>query len=100
MNTLYAEPPAKKSKKEAPAPPSEAQIARQEHFEATGNANPVVPFGITLLAPGWTDGYVAGVAAAYEKATGLAAGPIGHKVQPYRTIGTVRLRKSSIGVKH
>lgn len=45
----------------------------------------VLPFGITLLAPSWTDEYVAGIAAAYEKATGLQAGPLGHCVTPYRS---------------
>lgn len=101
------EPAKKKSKKEsgssssaaaaahAEAAPSVAQ--RTEHLSATGNPNPVVPFGITLLGPAWTDAYVAGVAAAYEKATGLKAGPDGHKVKPYRTVGTVRPRKNSVG---
>jgi allophanate hydrolase len=70
---------------------------RAEHLAATGNAGATVPFGITLLAPGWTDGFVAGVAAAYEKATGLRAGPLGHGVQPYKTVGTVRPRKQSAG---
>ena len=44
-----------------------------------------MPFGITLLAPAWCDEYVAGLAAAYEAATGLKAGPLGHGVTPYRT---------------
>jgi allophanate hydrolase len=66
---------------------------RAEHLAATGNPNAVVPFGITLLAPAWTDEYVAGIAAAYEKATGLRAGPLGHGVTPYRTIGIIRPRK-------
>ena len=45
----------------------------------------VLPFGVTLLAPSWTDEYVAGVAAAFQAATGLAAGPLGHGVAPYVT---------------
>lgn len=45
----------------------------------------VLPFGITLLAPAWTDEYVAGLAAAYQQTTGLKAGPRGHGVKPYRT---------------
>lgn len=45
----------------------------------------VLPFGITLLAPAWTDEYVAGIGAAYEKATGLQAGPLGHGVAPFRS---------------
>lgn len=45
----------------------------------------VLPFGVTLLAAGWSDEYVAGLAAAYERSTGLAAGPRGHGVTPYRT---------------
>lgn len=58
---------------------------RAAHLAATGNNSPVVPFGITLLAPSWTDEYVAGIAAAYEAATGLTAGPVGHGVTPYCT---------------
>ncbi|KAL4418868.1 hypothetical protein ABPG77_002624 [Micractinium sp. CCAP 211/92] len=64
---------------------AEEQRRRAEHLAATGNASPVLPFGITLLAPAWTDEYVAGIAAAYEKATGLQAGPLGHDVTPYRS---------------
>ena len=45
----------------------------------------VLPFGITLLAPAWTDEYVAGLASAYQQTTGLKAGPRGHGVMPYRT---------------
>ena len=70
---------------------------RAEHLAATGNPGAVVPFGVTLLAHGWADAYVAGVASAYEKVTGLRAGPLGHGVKPYRTVGTVRPRKSSMG---
>jgi Asp-tRNA(Asn)/Glu-tRNA(Gln) amidotransferase A subunit family amidase len=44
-----------------------------------------MPFGITLLAPSWTDEFVAGIAAAYQQSTGLAAGPLGHGITPYRT---------------
>lgn len=45
----------------------------------------VLPFGITLLAPAWTDEFVAGLAAAYQQTTGLKAGPRGHGVTPYQT---------------
>lgn len=79
------------------APLPEQLSPRAEHLLATGNPNVVVPFGITLLSAAGTDEYVAGVAAAYQKATGLRAGPIGHGVEPYRTVGTVRPRKSSVG---
>ncbi|KAL4858302.1 Allophanate hydrolase [Chlorella vulgaris] len=61
------------------------QQRRQELLAATGNPSPVLPFGITLLAPSWTDEYVAGIAAAFEKASGLQAGPRGHGVTPYTT---------------
>jgi allophanate hydrolase len=67
---------------------------RADHLAATGSSAAVVPFGITVLAPAWTDEYVAGVAAAYLEATGLRAGPAGHGVAPYRMVGTVRPRKS------
>ncbi|PRW20653.1 allophanate hydrolase [Chlorella sorokiniana] len=61
------------------------QQRRQMHLAATGNPAPVLPFGITLLAPAWTDEFVAGLAAAYQQTTGLKAGPAGHGVTPYRT---------------
>lgn len=61
------------------------QARRREHLAATGNPAPQLPFGITLLAPAWTDAYVAGLAAAYGAATGLQAGPAGHGVTPYCT---------------
>ncbi|PSC69624.1 allophanate hydrolase [Micractinium conductrix] len=61
------------------------QRRRAEHLAATGNTSPVMPFGVTLLAPSWTDEYVADIAAAFEKATGLKAGPLGHGVAPYRS---------------
>jgi hypothetical protein len=60
------------------------QARRREHLAATGNPSPVLPFGITLLAPAWTDAYVAGLAGAYAAATGLTAGPRGHGVEPYK----------------
>ncbi|KAL4513659.1 hypothetical protein Ndes2526A_g04990 [Nannochloris sp. 'desiccata'] len=79
-----------------PVPASVAD--RAEHLANTGNPTATVPFGITLLAPAWTDHYVAEIAAAYEKATGLKAGPQGHGVKPYKTIGVIRPRKSSLAV--
>lgn len=48
--------------------------------EAGGSATVALPFGITLLGPAWSDSYVADMAAAYEAATGLTAGPKGHGV--------------------
>jgi len=58
-------------------------LRRYEYLMATGNPSPVVPFGVTFLAPAWTDQYLADVAIAYEKVTGLKAGPRGHGVTPY-----------------
>lgn len=78
------------------APVPQSVIDRAEHLTATGNPTAVVPFGITMLAPAWTDQYVAEVASAYEKATGLKAGPEGHGVKPYRTVGVIRPRKNSL----
>jgi Asp-tRNA(Asn)/Glu-tRNA(Gln) amidotransferase A subunit family amidase len=43
-----------------------------------------LPFGVTLLAPGWKDEWLWGVAAALEAAGGLGCGPAGHGVQPVR----------------
>ena len=73
---------------------SQAELSpRNKHLQATGKASAVVPFGITLLAPAWSDEFVGGIAIAYEAATGLRAGPLGHNITPYRTVGKVRPRK-------
>jgi allophanate hydrolase len=92
----------RKDKDAAAAPaatPVHASVTdRAEHLSNTGNPTATVPFGITLLAAAWTDSYVAEVASAYEKSTGLKAGPHGHGVKPYKTIGVIRPRKSSLGV--
>lgn len=66
-------------------------ISPRDHFlEATGKRSVMLPFGVTLLGPAWTDDFVAGVASLYEEATGLGPGPIGHRVTPYQTTGKVR----------
>ena len=97
-----AEQPTKKQRTAAanaaanstPVPASVTE--RIDHLTATGNPTALVPFGITLLAPSWTDQFVAEVASTYEKATGLKAGPGGHGVKPYRTVGIIRPRKNSL----
>lgn len=69
-----------------PPPGEDAEQARRaSHLAATGNPAPVLPFGVTLLGPAWSDEFVAGVAAAFEKATGLRAGPLGHGVTPFKS---------------
>lgn len=47
---------------------------------ATGNPAPVLPFGVTLLGPAWSDEYLWGLAAAFAEKTGLGNGPAGHGV--------------------
>lgn len=63
----------------------QALPAHQMPFFLPHHAFAVLPFGISLLAPAWTDEYVAGLAAAYQQTTGLKAGPRGHGVKPYRS---------------
>ena len=54
-------------------------------MQATGNTAPVLPFGVTLLGPAWSDEYLWDVAEAFYKKSGLTNGPIGHGVVPYRS---------------
>lgn len=42
-----------------------------------------LPFGVTLLAPGWRDEWLWGVAAKMQQLAGLGCGPLGHGVTPY-----------------
>jgi allophanate hydrolase len=57
--------------------------ARSTHLTATGKSSAVLPFGITIIGPAWTDSYVADIAEEYEKAGMLGPGPLGHGVTPY-----------------
>lgn len=57
-----------------------AGAARREYLMATGNPAPVLPFGVTLLGPAWSDEYMWGLAAAFAEKTGLGNGPAGHGV--------------------
>ncbi|CAK0787066.1 hypothetical protein CVIRNUC_010282 [Coccomyxa viridis] len=57
---------------------------RAQHLAATGNPAPVLPFGVTLIGPAWSDDALWEVAAAFHADTGLGCGPEGHGVQPYR----------------
>ena len=57
---------------------------RAQHLAETGNPAPVLPFGITLIGPAWSDDALWEIAAAYHADTGLGCGPGGHGIQPYR----------------
>lgn len=59
--------------------------ARRAQLLATGNAAPVLPFGVTLLGPAWSDEFLWDVAEALYKESGLSNGPAGHGVLPYRS---------------
>lgn len=61
----------------------EAVVKRLEHLKATGSTRVTLPFGVTLLSVGWRDEWLWGVAAAMQRAAGLACGPEGHGVLPY-----------------
>ena len=60
------------------------EARRAQHLAATGNPAPVLPFGVTLIGPAWSDDALWEVAAAFHANTGLGCGPEGHGVQPYR----------------
>eukprot|EP00803_Ostreobium_quekettii_P003778 evm.model.scf_329EXC.2 EVM.evm.TU.scf_329EXC.2 scf_329EXC:17023-24592(+) len=51
---------------------------RGKYLRESGDPNPTLPFGITLLAPAWSDEWLSGIAAKFQKATGLGCGPKGH----------------------
>ena len=57
---------------------------RAKHLAATGNPAPVLPFGVTLIGPAWSDDALWEIAAAFHADTGLGCGPEGHGVQPYQ----------------
>ena len=57
---------------------------RAQHLAETGNPAPVLPFGITLIGPAWSDEALWEIAGAFHADTGLGCGPEGHGVQPYR----------------
>lgn len=59
--------------------------ARRKLLLATGNAAPVLPFGVTLLGTAWSDEFLWDVAEAFYKESGLTNGPAGHGVVPYRS---------------
>ncbi|KAG2494460.1 hypothetical protein HYH03_007512 [Edaphochlamys debaryana] len=59
---------------------SEAERKRAAHLAATGPTAVTLPFGVTLLAKGWRDEWLWGVAARMEALAGLRCGPGGHGV--------------------
>lgn len=92
-------PPSWRLPPDAPArPPSQAQAeeaakagtctpelaaaaaARAEHLRSTGGTQVTLPFGVTLLAAGWRDEWLWGVAASMHRASGLGCGVPGHSV--------------------
>ena len=46
----------------------------------SGSGPVTLPFGVTLLAAGWQDEWLWGVAASLHRASGLGCGPAGHGV--------------------
>ncbi len=61
--------------------------ARAQHLAKTGNPTPVLPFGVTLIGPAWSDESLWAIAARFHEASGLGCGPEGHGVKPYRARG-------------
>lgn len=53
-------------------------------LEETGNARPVLPFGVTLIGQAWSDEALWALAERFHAATGLGCGPDGFGVAPYR----------------
>jgi len=44
----------------------------------------VLPFGVTLIGPAWSDEALWALAERFHAATGLGCGPDGFNVAPYR----------------
>ena len=63
---------------------AELVARRAKLLESTGNAQPVLPFGVTLLGPTWSDEMLWTHARSFHEASGLGCGPKGHGVTPYR----------------
>ena len=51
---------------------------RRDHLEQTGNPTPLLPFGVTLIAPAWRDNWLCEIASRLHQASGLGCGPAGH----------------------
>ncbi|CAK0786092.1 hypothetical protein CVIRNUC_009305 [Coccomyxa viridis] len=60
------------------------EAERAQHLAATGNPAPVLPFGVTMIGPAWSDDSLAEVASRFHAASSLGCGPAGHAVKPYR----------------
>ena len=52
---------------------------RRDHLEETGNSQPMLPFGVTMIATAWRDDWLCEIASRFHQATGLGCGPRGHR---------------------
>ncbi|BDA50535.1 probable urea amidolyase [Coccomyxa sp. Obi] len=68
----------------AASDPTGEVARRAAHLRETGNARPVLPFGVTLIGAAWSDESLAAVAERLHAASGLGCGPEGFRVEPYR----------------
>lgn len=59
---------------------SEESAERRNHLEQTGNPQPVLPFGVTMIAAAWRDDWLCEIASRFHEASGLGCGPTGHGV--------------------
>ena len=63
----------------------EDETARRVRIlQETGNSTPVLPVGVTLIGPAWTDEFLWEIAAEMHAQCGLKCGPAGHNVKAYR----------------
>ena len=68
------------------APCHAGEVARRAQLlRQSGSAAPVLPFGVTLIGPAWSDESLWHIAERFHAATGLGCGPKGHGVKPYRS---------------
>ncbi|KAA6421491.1 MAG: allophanate hydrolase [Trebouxia sp. A1-2] len=58
----------------------EESARRQAHLEQTGNPQPELPFGVTMIAAAWRDDWLCEIASRFHAASGLGCGPTGHGV--------------------
>lgn len=52
----------------------------RDHLEQIGNPQPVLPFGVTMVAAAWRDDWLCEIASRFHEASGLGCGPTGHGV--------------------
>ena len=54
---------------------------RRDHLEQSGNPQPKLPFGVTMISTAWRDDWLCEIASRFHQASGLGCGPVGHGIE-------------------